>query len=195
MIKGPWVEAIDGIQRGLKRPFTDIPEHVHNGGEGWSEKEWGHKATPNILELQSAIAEAARICGKPRGRHTHKLASDHRAQVALEDAISRRSLEPNHIARFILQRTVFRRRRNVKALTGIAQAAFFLNNPRTPGRKTTGKQLIRGLQSPDPGDATSFAAAHSATVLTQSYGILIKSTQTPKKSPSRLRREPHLVQG
>ncbi len=99
------------------------------------EKEWGHNATPNILELQNAIAEAAKICVKPRGRHIHKLASDHPAQLALEEAISLRSLEPNNVARFILNRTVYRRRRRVRALTGIAQAEFILNNPRAPKEK------------------------------------------------------------
>ena len=131
-----------------------------------NEKEWGNTATPNILELQNAIAEAARICGKPRGRFIHKLPNDHPAHMALEEALSLRSIEHNNIARFILDRTVYRLRRKIRAPTGIAQAEFFLINPRAPRRKKTGQQQLRGLNTGEPGAETSFDPDQKSFLLT-----------------------------
>ncbi len=114
--------------------------------EDRSEKGRGYRAAPNILELRNAIADSAKISGEPRRRHTHKLPRDHPAHVALEEAISQRSLESNQLARYFLQQAVYRCRRRVRALTGIAQAEFFLSNPRAPRRKKTVQQMIRGLE-------------------------------------------------
>ena len=51
-----------------------------------------------------------------------KLPRDHPAQMALEEALCLRSVERDHLARFYLNRRVFRCRRTVKALVGIANA-------------------------------------------------------------------------
>ncbi len=71
-----------------------------------SEKELSHM--PNILEIQKAIAEAATQCGKPRRNFTSKLPHDHPAARDLEEALANRSLERDHLARFLLNRDVSR---------------------------------------------------------------------------------------
>ena len=61
--------------RGATRKAVDFMENNDAGRE----KSNGHKTTPSILELRSAIAEAAKLCGKPTGRYKPSLAQDHPA--------------------------------------------------------------------------------------------------------------------
>jgi hypothetical protein len=141
---------------GPKRPFADINTQNNKVTAGRQDEEGDNKAGPSILELQNAIAAAARVCGRPRLRFTSKLPRNHPVQVALEETISLRSLEHNHIARHLLDKTVYRLRRKIKILVGIAQAEYFLTNPRAPRPKTRGQHLIRGLCSGAPGADISF---------------------------------------
>ncbi len=63
---------------------------------------------PNVLEIQTAIAEAGRHCGKPRRSFASKLPDYHPAVRDLEQAMANRSLENDYLAKFLWNREVFR---------------------------------------------------------------------------------------
>ena len=129
------------------------------------------------------------MCGKPRPRFASKLPRNHPAQVALEETISLRRLEHNHIARYLLDKAVYRLRRRIKILTGIAQAEFFLSNPRAPGVKKRGQQLIRGLCSGAPDADISFDPVEKGQLLTQFYGDLFRASECQSELPQWVRLE------
>jgi hypothetical protein len=120
------------------------------------------KGAPRILEMQNAIADAARACGKAKPNFKKGLPADHPAQIALKEAINQRSLEGNTMAWFYLHRWVYRCRRTVRDLTSTKEAEYVINNPRAPRRRKGGKQTIRGLGSGAVGEEVSFNPEHKS---------------------------------
>ncbi len=86
-------------------------------------------------------------------------------------------MDRNHLARLALTNKVFRCRRKVKALTRIAQAEHFLNNPRAPGRRVAAQARIRALRSAGPGAEPSFDPLVKAGLFTDIYQSLFKATE------------------
>ena len=120
---------------GPKRSFADIDTQNNNVKAGGQDEEEDNKAGPSILELQNAISAAAKTSGRPRPGLTHKLPRNHPVKVLLEETISQRSLEHNHVARYLLNKAAYRLRRKIRTLEGIAQAEYLLTNPRAPRPK------------------------------------------------------------
>ena len=121
-----------------KRHFMKTTEEKDDNVNERAEIRRGQKGAPRILELQNAISDSARACGKAKAKIRKTLPADHPAQVALKYAINQRSLESNPMARFYLHRVVYRCQRKVRALTSIKEAEFVINNPRAPRRKKKG---------------------------------------------------------
>ena len=77
---------------------------------------------PNILEMQTAIAQVAAACGGPPKRTSTRLPLDHPANVELGMPLSERSLDYDGLTRFILNRRVSRCRNKARKLTATARA-------------------------------------------------------------------------
>ena len=183
-VDGPGEENADGTRRGPKRHFADIDTRNIGGKTVVEDDEEENKAGPNILELQSAIAAAAKTSGKPRPRFTHKLPRNHPDKLLLEDTISQRSLEHNHFARYLMNRAVYRLRRRIRTLEGIAQAEYFLTNPRAPRPKKRGQQTIRGLCSGAPGDEISFDPKEKRRTLDAVLRHFVQGGRVPSRPTS-----------
>ncbi len=106
---------------------------------------------PNLVEIQSAIAEAAATCGRPKRRGDTKLAQDHPAMTDLTEAMTLRSMATHPLARFALNRRVAKCRAIVRKFIKAARAEFVLNNPRIQRRRPVAQQRIRALQGEDGG--------------------------------------------
>ncbi len=142
-----------------------------------------------FLELQNAIADAARASGKAKPKFQKSLPADHPAQIALKEAINQRSLEGNSMARLYLHRWVYRCRRTVRNLTSTKEAEYVINNPRAPRRRKGGKQTIRGLGSGAVGEEVSFDPEYKSNLLTVFFSNLFKATDVHDKWPTWVRLE------
>ena len=127
-----------------KRHFAKTTEDKDDKVNERAESRRGQKGAPRILELQNAISDAAKVSGKAKPKFRKGLPADHPAQVALKEAINQRSMEGNTMARFYLQRRVYKCRRTVRDLTSTREAEYVINNPRAPRRRKGGKQTIMG---------------------------------------------------
>ena len=97
-------QAKTNLTRKPKRDITTMTEDYDANDNERAEVRRGTKGAPRILELQNAIADAARASGKAKPNFKKSQPADHPAQIALKEAINQRSLEGNTMARVYLHR-------------------------------------------------------------------------------------------